>query len=67
MAGTPAPPPPTAAEQKQIDRLYTDFDSEHMMPLWTQLGDLMQTPKPLAVPFVWRWKTLLPLAERAGT
>jgi len=67
VAGTPVPPEASPEEQQQIDRLYADFESEHMMPLWTQLADLMpQTPQPGAVPYVWRWKTLLPLAERAG-
>jgi len=67
VAGTPAPPDPTPEEKTEIDRLYADFDAEHMMPLWTQLGDLMPlTPRPRAVAHVWRWKTLLPLAERAG-
>jgi hypothetical protein len=38
-----------------------------MKPLWTQIGGLMPTsPLPDAVPMLWRWSTLLPLAERAG-
>ena len=66
-AGTVVPPEPTPAEQAQIDQLYADFGKEHMMPLWTQLANLMpQEPHPQAVPYVWRWRTLLPLAERAG-
>jgi gentisate 1,2-dioxygenase len=67
VAGATVPPSPTAEERQQIDQLYTDFEAENLMPLWTQLSDLMpQTPQPKAVPHVWRWKTLLPLAERAG-
>jgi gentisate 1,2-dioxygenase len=67
VAGAATPPPPTPDEQAQVDRLYADFDSEHMKPLWTQRDDLMpEKPTPQAIPFVWRWKTLLPLAERAG-
>jgi gentisate 1,2-dioxygenase len=51
------------AEQK----LYEDFAAEHMVPLWTQIGNLMPaTPAPAAVPHVWRWSVLYPLAERAG-
>ena len=51
----------------QLDRLYTDFDREHLLPLWTQRGDLMPTaPMSKAVPFVWKWATLYPLAQRAG-
>jgi gentisate 1,2-dioxygenase len=51
----------------QLDRLYADFDREHLLPLWTQRGDLMPTaPVSKAVPFVWKWATLYPLAQRAG-
>ncbi|WP_216897263.1 cupin domain-containing protein [Nocardia alni] len=47
--------------------LYRDFAAEHLNPLWTQRGDLMpMTPSPKAVPFVWKWSTLYPLAQRAG-
>ena len=47
VAGTLAPPPPTAQEQEQIDRLSGDFDDAHLMPLWTQRGDLMpESPAP---------------------
>ena len=67
VAGAPAPPPPTPEEERQIARLYTDFQQENLTPLWTEIGDLMpSTPRPQAVPHVWRWSDLLPLAERAG-
>jgi len=53
----------TLAEQK----LYDDFAAEHMVPLWTQIGNLMPaSPAPTAAPHVWRWSVLYPLAERAG-
>lgn len=58
---------PTAEEQAALDRLYQDFGSAHMIPLWTQTGELMpMRPTPKARPHVWKWDTLLPLAERAG-
>lgn len=67
VAGTAVPPPPTPAEEREIERLYRDFDAEHLIPLWTQIGELMpMTPQPQAVPHVWKWQTLLPLAARAG-
>ena len=48
VAGATLPPPPTVEERQQIDRLYDDFDAEHLMPLWTQLSDLMPlTPQPV--------------------
>jgi gentisate 1,2-dioxygenase len=47
--------------------LYKGFEENHLLPLWTQLGDLMPThPKPRAVPYVWKWAKLLPLAEKSG-
>ena len=54
-------------EDDQLSQLYRDFEREHLNPLWTQLGSLMPTaPSPRAVPFVWKWSTLYPLAQRAG-
>lgn len=51
----------------ELDRLYSDFAAAHLNPLWTQLGDLMPVvPSPRAVPHVWRWSDLLPMARRAG-
>jgi gentisate 1,2-dioxygenase len=48
-------------------RLYQDFAAEHMVPLWTAREELMPFhPEPRARPHVWRWKTLYPLAEKAG-
>ena len=50
-----------------LDQLYADFATENLNPLWTQLGDLMPVaPASKAVPFVWKWSTLYPLAQRAG-
>ncbi|GAA3217883.1 cupin domain-containing protein [Pseudonocardia petroleophila] len=58
---------PTAEELAQLDELYADFAAANMAPLWTQRGGLMpQTPSPHAVPALWRWSTLYPLAARSG-
>ncbi|MFC0437621.1 cupin domain-containing protein [Kutzneria buriramensis] len=47
--------------------LYRGFASERLIPLWTEIGDLMPPePRSRAQPHLWRWQTLLPLAERAG-
>jgi gentisate 1,2-dioxygenase len=57
----------TAEEQQQLDQLYADFAAANMTPLWTQRAGLMpETPAPSAVPALWRWSTLYPLAERSG-
>ncbi len=50
-----------------VQRLYADFEAAGLLPLWTQREDLMPaSPAPRAIPHVWRWKDLYPLAERAG-
>ena len=52
----------------ELRALYRGFEEAHLNPLWTQTGDLMPPhPRPRAVPHVWRWSRLLPLAERSGT
>jgi gentisate 1,2-dioxygenase len=57
----------TAREQKLLDELYADFKDAGLIPLWTQRDDLMpMSPQPEAVPHVWRWADLLPIAERSG-
>ena len=47
--------------------LYRSFEENHLLPLWTQRDDLMPVhPKPRAVPHVWKWSKLLPLAQKSG-
>ncbi|MGC5615508.1 cupin domain-containing protein [Georgenia sp. Z1491] len=51
----------------ELRQLYADFEKENLIPLWTQLDELMPMhPAPKAVPHVWRWSNLLPLAQRSG-
>ncbi len=51
----------------ELDALYRSFEQELLVPLWTEIGDLMPTsPRSEALPHVWRWNEILPLAERAG-
>ncbi|MEM7599680.1 MAG: cupin domain-containing protein [Pseudomonadota bacterium] len=51
----------------ELRALYQGFADESLIPLWTQLGDLMPMhPKSKAVPHVWKWAKLLPLAEASG-
>lgn len=58
---------PTPEEAAELEAMYATMAKENMIPLWTQLDELMpMVPTPAAVPHVWRWNTLLPLAERAG-
>jgi gentisate 1,2-dioxygenase len=67
VAASHALPEPTPEEAAQLEQLYRDFDKENLIPLWTEIGDLMpMVPSPKAVPHVWRWNDLYPLAARAG-
>lgn len=60
-------PEPTAEEILELEQLYREFDAAHLMPLWLQIEDLMpMSPAPKAVPHIWKWSKLLPLAERSG-
>ena len=62
-AAGPGQPDPTP----ELDSLYRGFEQELLVPLWTEISDLMPTqPKSQAAPHLWRWQSLLPLAERAG-
>jgi len=58
--GQPTPSP-------ELEELYRGFEKELLVPLWTEIGDLMpEHPQSKAQPHLWRWNDLLPLAERAG-
>jgi gentisate 1,2-dioxygenase len=51
----------------ELRELYKGFEEESLIPLWTQLGELMPIhPKSKAVPHIWKWSKLLPLAEKSG-
>lgn len=60
---SPTQPPPSP----ELDELYRGFERELLVPLWTEIGDLMPlSPTSSAVPHLWHWGEMLPLAERAG-
>jgi gentisate 1,2-dioxygenase len=55
-------------EKRQLEELYEDFEAAHLAPLWTQRAGLMpQVPTPDALPMLWRWSQLYPLAARSGS
>lgn len=57
----------TQGDSAELTQLHANFEAENLVPLWTQIDDLMPThPRPKAVAHVWRWSTLYPLAQRAG-
>ncbi len=58
--GQPEPSP-------ELEQLYRGFERELLVPLWTEIGDLMPMhPKSKAVPHLWRWNNLVALADKAG-
>lgn len=62
-AARPDQPPVTP----ELVELYEGFEKALLVPLWTEIGDLMPlSPKTKAQPYLWEWKTLLELASRAG-
>jgi gentisate 1,2-dioxygenase len=59
----PGQPEPSA----DLEQLYRGFERELLVPLWTEIGDLMPLhPKTKASPHLWRWDRLVALAEQAG-
>ena len=60
-----APGQPTVTPA--LEELYRGFEQELLIPLWTEIGDLMPAhPRSKAVPHRWRWDALRALAARAG-
>ncbi|MFG1948556.1 cupin domain-containing protein [Nonomuraea sp. NPDC048826] len=50
-----------------LETLYRGFEQELLVPLWTEIGDLMPAhPRSRAVPHLWHWENLRALAEQAG-
>jgi gentisate 1,2-dioxygenase len=74
MTRTPSPVTLTATDgpgqpprTPELEELYRGFEKELLVPLWTEIGDLMPAaPRSAALAHRWRWNDLLPLAERAG-
>ncbi len=59
-AGQPQPSP-------ALERLYQGFEQELLVPLWTEIDDLMPPhPRSKAQAHLWRWERLLELADQAG-
>ena len=51
----------------ELEDLYRGFESELLVPLWTEIGNLMPLhPTTRATAHLWRWDTLVELADRAG-
>ncbi|MGW0882563.1 cupin domain-containing protein [Streptomyces sp. NPDC002671] len=51
----------------ELEELYRGFEQELLVPLWTEIGDLMPAhPRSRAVPHLWRWERLRALAAQAG-
>jgi gentisate 1,2-dioxygenase len=63
MQAGPGQPDPSP----ELEKLYRGFERELLVPLWTQIGDLMPLhPQSKAAPHLWKWDNLVALAEQAG-
>ena len=50
-----------------LEQLYRGFEQEMLVPLWTEIGDLMPPhPRSKATAHLWRWGNLRRLAAQAG-
>lgn len=63
--------PVSAADQPEVtpelEDLYRGFEQESLIPLWTEIGDLMPAqPTSRAQPHRWEWARLVELASDAG-
>jgi gentisate 1,2-dioxygenase len=51
----------------ELRELYARFEENHLSPLWTQASEVLTFhPRSKAVPHLWRWSDLYPLAQRSG-
>ncbi|WP_300681593.1 cupin domain-containing protein [Nocardioides sp.] len=51
----------------ELQALYQGFEAELLVPLWTEIGDLMPAhPRSKALPHLWKWENLIKLAAQAG-
>lgn len=65
---TAASRPDQPAVTPELEDLYRGFEKELLVPLWTEIGDLMpRQPRSKAQPHLWEWRNLLELAGRSGT
>ncbi|MGH8827068.1 MAG: cupin domain-containing protein [Jiangellaceae bacterium] len=59
--------PDQPAVTPELEELYRGFEQELLVPLWTEIGDLMPLhPRSKAAAHLWRWNNLVALADRAG-
>jgi gentisate 1,2-dioxygenase len=55
------------ASARSPAELYAAMGNANIQALWTQAADLMPgEPRPRAIPWLWRWETVLGLASWAG-
>jgi gentisate 1,2-dioxygenase len=61
MAGTPK------VTLDEIPELYQDLERQYLVSLWEIAPQLLpREPQPQAVPYLWRWADIAPLAHRSA-
>lgn len=64
---TPLPAADQPEVTVELEELYRGFEKESLIPLWTEIGDLMPAhPTSRAQPHLWEWTRLVELAGDAG-
>lgn len=54
-------------QKPQLDALYADMESNQLTPLWTLEGEILGVyPNPQTIPWLWKWRQMYDIAERAG-
>jgi gentisate 1,2-dioxygenase len=57
----------TAPGAAEADAFYRELTRQHLCALWNVNAALLpREPRSRAVPYLWRWDTLLPLCQRSG-
>jgi gentisate 1,2-dioxygenase len=57
----------TTTPGAETEAFYRELERNHLVALWNVTANLLpKEPRGRAIPYLWRWDTLLPLVRRAG-
>jgi gentisate 1,2-dioxygenase len=59
--------PEASHESTEFNRLLESLPAQHLEPLWLKMNAMVPpTPKPIAVPYMWKFQQTLPYLAQAG-
>jgi len=62
-----APDAPGGIGAADAEAFYRELERQHLCALWNVTANLLpREPRSRAMPYLWRWDTLLPLCQRGG-